>query len=731
MRHTGRVLGDGDGYDGGDSASFVGRAGELAALKKALREERLITLTGPGGVGKSRLARRAAGLAAAADVPGAADVRGAADVPGAAGQAGAAGPLGSAGPAGPFPDGVHWADLSPLPDERLLVVTVADALDLADHTARTPAAAVRQWIGERRLLLVLDCCEHLMTAVRALVRELLDASPHLVLLLTSRQPLGLEGEHVLDIGPLPHGMDPFGAEEALALFTRRAVAAAPGQAPPWTEHRLAAARSVCARLQGIPLALELAAAQLTDHTIEELAERLTRRIGPLSTRAPVQPPRHRALRTAIGWSHEWCAPRERLLWLRLSVFGGSFDLPAARAVCSAAPLTEADVPPLLDALVAKSVVHRGADGSYRMLDTIREYGAMWRDEAGECQALRETHAAYFTDLVRAAERDWLGPAQRIGYRRVEAVHGDLCAALEHHLATSPVRALDLASRAGFYWACCGHLHAARGYLERALAAARPEEVAPRIRVRALWALGVTLLLQGEQEQAHRIAVGCEALAAGLEGDDPGPALDAAYLLGLSHLLAGRPLAARIVSDNTLEAFPGTPFDSGPRIRCHLVRVFALTGMGLFTDAREEAELLRSGCAERGEHWTRAYADYQLALISLLESRPAESAVHARAMLESKRELGDSFGTALGLDLLAAARAATGDGAGAARAYGTGHAYWQAVGHPQRGTPELASVREEFERTARGALGDRAYEAAFREGVRHGHSLRTRPRPYED
>ncbi|MFD5142099.1 ATP-binding protein [Streptomyces sp. NPDC058401] len=701
------MLGHGDGYEAADSASFVGRTGELAALERALLEDRLITLTGPGGVGKTRLARRAAGRAGLAEA-GLAE----------AGQA----------EAGPFPDGVHWADLSPLPDERLLVATVADALDLADHTARTPAAAVRQWIGGRRLLLVLDCCEHLVTAVRDLVRELLDAAPHLVLLLTSRQPLGLPDERVLDIGPLPHAVDPSGAEEALALFTRRAAAAAPGQAPPWTEARLAAARSVCARLEGIPLALELAAAQLTDHTVEELAVRLARRIGPLSAPAPARPPRHGALRTAIGWSHEWCTPRERLLWLRLSVFGGAFDLAAARAVCAAAPLAGTDVPALLDALVAKSVVRRGADGSYRMLDTIREYGAMWRDEAGEREALREAHAAYFTELVRAAERDWLGPDQRIGYRHVEAVHGDLCAALDHYLATAPERALDLASRAGFYWACCGHLHAARGYLERALAAARPEEVAPRVRVRALWALGVTLLLQGEQEQAHRIAVGCEALAAGLDGD-PGPALDAAYLLGLSHLLAGRPLAARIVSDNALEAFPGTPFDSGPRIRCHLVRVFALTGTGLFTDARDEAELLRAGCAERGEHWTRAYADYQLALICLFEGRPAESAVHARAMLESKRELGDSFGTALGLDLLAAARAATGDGAGAARAYGTGHAYWQAVGHPQRGTPELASVREEFERTARGALGDQAYEEAFREGLRHGHALRTRPHPY--
>lgn len=477
---------------------------------------------------------------------------------------------------------------------------------------------------------------------------------------------------------------------------------------------------------------------MTDHTVEELADRLARRIGALATGRPVQPPRHRALRTAIGWSHEWCEPRERLLWLRLSVFGGPFDEAAARAVCSAAPLAEADVPPLLAALVAKSVVRRGGDGSYRMLDTIREYGAMWLAEVGEQDVLRTRHAAHFLALVRRAERDWLGPGQRAGYRRVGAAHGDVCAALDFYLATAPARALDMAGRVGFFWACCGYLHAARAYLERALAAARPEKVTRAVRVRALWALGVTLLLQGEKDAAHRLAVGCEALVM-TPGDggpadppdgEPALALDAAYLLGLSHLLAGRPLAARIVAENALGAAPGTPFDSPARLRCHLVRVFALTGMGLFTDARAEAELLRSGCAAREEYWTRAYADYQLSLICLLESRPAESAAHARAMLESKRELGDSFGTALGLDLLAAARAAQGDGVGAARAYGTGHAYWQAVGHPQRGTPELKAVREEYERTARGALGDRAYEAAFLEGVRHGHALRARPHQRE-
>ncbi|MCX5192681.1 NB-ARC domain-containing protein [Streptomyces sp. NBC_00249] len=679
----------GENADG--PAPFVGRDGELAALSEALTGRRLITLTGPGGVGKTRLARQAATAAA--------------------------------GPAGPFPDGTHWADLSPLPGERLLVNTVADALDLADHTARTLAEAVHAWIGGRRLLLVLDCCEHLTAAVRTLVRDLLDHAPHLVLLLTSREPLGLAGEHVLELGPLPYEAD---AGEALALFAARARTVRPGQAPPWNPERLAAARAICARLEGVPLALELAAAQLTDHTVEELADRLARRIGPLSGRRDTRPPRHRALRTAIGWSHEWCTPRERLLWLRLSVFGGAFDEDTARAVCSAPPLTEEEVPPLLAALVAKSVVRRVPGRTrYRMLDTIREYGAMWQAEAGEREVLRDRHAAHFLGLARAAERDWLGPRQRAAYRRVAAGHGDLCAALDHYLATAPATALELVGRVGFFWACCGYLHVARGYLERALAATRPEDADPAARVRALWALGVALLLQGEQEEAHRLAVGCEALAVGRADAEPQAALDAAYLLGLSHLLAGRPLAARIVADNVLEAVPGTPFDSASRLRCHLVRVFALTGTGLFADARAEAQSLREGCVIRQEQWMRSYADYQLALISLFEGRPAESAAHAEAMLEGKREIGDIFGTALGLDLLAAARAANGDEAAAAHAYGTGYAYWQAVGHPQRGTPELGPVRQEFERTARSVLGDRAYEAAFAEGVRHGRAQRAR------
>ncbi|MFE9258275.1 ATP-binding protein [Streptomyces sp. NPDC006879] len=689
------------------ASSFVGRACELALLETAVAEQRLVTVVGSGGVGKSRLVRH---------LLSGRRVRGQRPAPGDRLDTSARPSLAA------FQDGVHWADLSPLPDDRLLVASVADAVGLADHTSRKPLDALRSWLSDRRLLLVLDSCEHLIEPARELVVELLDTAPGVVVLATSRQPFALPAEHVIELGSLRYGAD--GPDEALALFAQRAAASVPEFDAPWPESWVGAARDICRRLQGVPLTLELAAAQLNRHSIEDLAMRLDRRIDPLTTTQPIQPARHRTLRTTIGWSHELCDPAERLLWARLSVFRGPFDEEAARSVCAGGPLSAQQVPHVLDALRVKSVLHStpaGAAGSVptlRMLDTVREYGAMWLGELKEHQGLRRRHAHHFQELVRRADAEWLGPAQGSWYRRIGAAHPDLCAALEFLLESAPARAQHMASRVAFFWSCCGHLHEARSFLQRAL---RLDGNPGPDRARALWALGVTLLLQGEHKQGHQLAVACGALARQGAGD-PLMSLEAAYLLGISHLLAGRPLAARIVAENALQEWPGEPFGSAARLRCHLVLTFALTGMGLFAPARSNAEAIRAGCVARGEHWTRSYADYQLSLINLLEDRPHEAAAHARSMLHGKHQIGDSFGTALGLDLLAAANAAGGDGEAAARASGAGHAYWQAVGHPQRGMPELAGVREECERQARLALGDAGYERAFREGAGQRWSL---------
>ncbi|MFF1925763.1 ATP-binding protein [Streptomyces sp. NPDC058221] len=653
-----------------ETTSFVGRKAELDLIEHALAAGRLTTLTGSGGVGKTRLAVRAAGRAE----PG-------------------------------YRDGVWWADLAPLHDDGLLLATVSDAVGLSDHTLRMPMDVLCEWLADKQLLLVLDSCEHLRPACAHLLGEILTTSPALTVLATSRQPLDIKGEQVVQVEPLPVEGD----SDALTLFRERAAAAAPGTAldAPGT----AAAAEICRRLEGIPLAIELAAAGTGRHTVEEIALRIGSRLDLLAD-ASIRPRRHRTLRTTIGWSHELCTPLERLLWARLTVLRGDFDEAVAGEVCAGGPLTGDGVRTALRGLVAKSVVtHDGV--RHRMLDTIREYGRMWLAELGEERAAADRHAACFLRLARNAHAGWTGDDQISWYHRIADSHADLCAALDHLLAHDTAAAQEMAGRIGFFWCCCGHLPQTRGYAQRAL------DVGPDRgphRTRALWVLGICVMLQGDYPAAERIGEECVRAAAD-DGPDEG-VLAAAYLRGLTHLMTGRPelslqVAARVL--RSTEA--GTPLESAYRLRCHLITVFALTGLGRLDEAAEAAVVLRAACEAQDECWTRSYVDYQLALIALLQGRADAAAVHARSMLAGKHRLRDSFGIALGLDILAAAVAAQGEGAYAARVYGTGQVYWRMVGHPQRGTPELGPLREACERQARESVGDAAYQRAFDRGRR--------------
>lgn len=701
-----------------ETSSFVGRRAELARLGTALAARRMTTLIGPGGVGKTRLAVRAA--------------RAAADR---------------------YPDGAWWADLSPLYDDALLLPTVSDAVGLADHTLRMPVEALCEWLSDKRLLLVLDSAEHLRGPCSHLLAELITTSPGLTVLVTSRQPLATRGEYVVRVQPLP--VD--GAPDALRLFEDRLRAADP-HADLEAPGDRAAAADICRRLEGIPLAIELAAAGIGRHTVAQLATRIgTRFDAPpdadeltasrldLLADDSLWPRRHRTLRTTIGWSHELCTPLERLLWARLTVLRTDFDEETAREVCTGGPLTPDAVDRALQGLVAQSVVQR--DGArYRMLDTLREYGRMWLIELGEEGAAADRHARSFLGLARRAHDGWTGPDQISWYHRISDTRLDLCAALDHLLARDVAAAQEMAGRVGFFWACCGHLSEARGYAQRALEAG-PVEGSHRTRLQ--WVLGVAALLQGDFATAEKYGALCTAIA--LHDRDDEGMLGATYLSGLTRLMTGEPAAALEAAERVLRmtepgrageerpemspgegvsgepGAPGVPGgagepgepegrgDSAHRLRCRLITVFALTALGRLTESLRAATALRRSCERGGEYWTRSYADYQLALIALLQGRPEDSATHARAMLAGKHRLRDSFGIALGLDILAAAIAAQGAGAQAARVYGTGHAYWRMVGHPQRGTPELGAIRETCELQARAAVGDEAYRRAFERG----------------
>ncbi|MFF8381941.1 ATP-binding protein [Streptomyces sp. NPDC015661] len=677
MRETAPVR----GHLPDENPGFVGRRTELERISAALAEHRLVTVTGVGGVGKTRLALRAAHRAADR-----------------------------------HPDGAWWTDLSQLDGDRLLVALVADSVDLADHTPGMATTGLCRRLAEDRLLLVLDSCEHLAEPCARLVTELLAAAPGLTVLATSRRPLGVAGERIVALDPLP----PAGGD-ALELLRRAAGEDFPAAGP---------AGEICVRLEGIPLALELAAAQIRLQGAEAVRDQLgTRLDAPPEARFDllahperVWPSRHRTLRAAIGWSHELSTPLERLLWARLSVFRGPFDLASATAVCAGGPLDRATLPGALDGLVRSSVVRPpDAAGRHRMLDTIREYGATWLDRTGETGTVADRHAAHFRALARRAETEWHGARQLRWYRTVDAHHTDLRTALDRLLRTDPDAALDLVGSVAFAWSCRGRLREARDGLEQALLLG---EARGRVRARALWALGVTLVLQGEFGPAQEVSERCAREARFTEytehedaprggRDRPGDlTLDAAALAGLLALTTGRPMAAYVLVGHVLDAAPGGPADSAARLRCHLVRVFALTGLGRLAEARERALHLRALCEELDEHWTRTALAYQLALTGLLEGDPAAASRHARAMLEGTRGLGASLGVALGLDVLATALAAAGDGERAADVSGTGEAYWRSTGQPRRGLPGLRALHEKYTDTARATIGEPAYEEIF-------------------
>ncbi|MFG2424279.1 ATP-binding protein [Streptomyces sp. NPDC048448] len=653
------------------TTSFVGRDSELGTVKTALTQHRAVTLTGGGGVGKSRLALRVAEQTR-----------------------------------GRYAEGVWWIDLSNLYDDRLFTATVCDAVDLLDHNPRAPVEALREWLTGQQVLLVFDCCERVLTSCQSLVGELLLAAPQLTVLATCRKPLGVQGEHRIEVAPL--SMDDGGSGDAVRLFRERCATAAPEvslDSPGSAE----AVSAICRRLEGIPLAVELACARLRESTLTEIAERLGSRLDTLVDET-AWPKRHRALRTAIGWSHELCSPLERLLWARLSVFRGPVEAADAQAVCAGGPLGAHDIPRLLERLVDQSVLQQ-VGTRYRMLDTLCEYGAMWLAELGEEHALARLHATHFATVLAEAEAGWLSGQQVAWYARISASHTDVRAALDHLIEADPDAALEMAGRTGLFWPCCGHLHESRDYLERALALDTPKGPS---RTRALWALGITLTLQGDHRTALR--VGEECADAARQDGTPQSALFAAHTLGLTHLMAGRPQAAYDVSDHALITRGTSPPSGAPQLCCMVIRTFAHSALGRLAEAYEAAIGLRRLSLRYGEHWARSYAFHQLAFIDLLQGRAHDAERHARAMLASKHNLNDNLGIALALDLLTGANAVQGNGIGAARTSGTGNSFWRMLGHPNHGTPELSEVRDQWELQARKAAGDDAYDRAFHDAL---------------
>jgi non-specific serine/threonine protein kinase len=412
-------------------SSFIGREAELTAVRTLVGGSRLVTLTGTGGAGKTRLGLQVA-----------------------------SGLLDGAG------DGVWFADLAPLGDPELVAVTVADVLGVRREPGRTLLDTLAEVIGRRALLVVLDNCEHVVGACAKLADALLRACPNLALLATSREPLGIDGERVYrvpSLGTPADGADASAvwASEAVRLLQDRAASQG---APLGGDERAAeVAGRICRRLDGIPLAIELAAARLRMMPAAELEARLDQRLAILTGGSRTALPRQQTLRAMVGWSWELLTGPERAVLARLSVFAGGFALAAAEAVAAAPDVAAAEVAGLLGTLVDKSLVQFGdigaGPGRYRLLETVRQYVVGRLDVQGPAaaQAARAAHRDYYLALAEAAAPQLVGPDQAAWLDRLDADLGNLRAAIAFSQSQPDLApGLQLAASLRVYWRVRGH-----------------------------------------------------------------------------------------------------------------------------------------------------------------------------------------------------------------------------------------------------------------------------------
>ncbi|WP_283135138.1 ATP-binding protein [Rhizohabitans arisaemae] len=646
---------------------FIGRHEELHEIDRLLRIFRLVTLTGVAGVGKTRTALRAGDEATER-----------------------------------FPDGVWLVPLSPLRDGALVPHAVGLAVKARDQTARPMIDLLVEHLAGRRCLLILDTCEHVVGECALLVTTLLRSCPDVRILATSRQPLRVGNEALVELAPLPappEEADPAGYD-AVTLLVDRARRHVPGFA--LTSANADAVARLCRRLDGLPLALELAAAQLRDRTADELAGRPG---PPAHGESTVLAP-HGSLWTTIGWSHELCTPAERLLWARVSVFAAGFDLETAERVCGGGPVR--DVPGTLASLVAKSVVVRGG-GRYRLLDSLREYGAAWLGELGETQALLTRHRDHYLALARRAFPEWTGSGQVGWYHRFADEYPDVRLAMETCLAEPGSSALELAGCLWFFWFSCEYEREGRAYLERAL----DHDAAPGpLRVRAAWALGLVMIFQGDLEGIGRCIGECRSAAS-----DPAATGAADYIEGTHRTMDGQPG----IGLEQLASLTVRPWREGIQEAVWLLAraalVFAQVVTASYGDAAALAEDIRADGLRRGEQKFHSWGHYMKSLVHLAAEDHALAAVHARTAFEGSQQLNDSSNMALALEALAIAVTAQGDPEHAAVLLGTSGRLWTPSGGRDRFTaPEVAAARVECEQRILAAIGKESMESHYHKGL---------------
>ncbi|MFD1546697.1 ATP-binding protein [Nonomuraea guangzhouensis] len=666
-----------------EASGFIGRRHEISEVRRILLKTRLLTLTGAGGVGKTRLARRVGEIV----------MRN-------------------------YRDGVRLVELATVEDEELLAPTVAASLGLRD-TRPDLVALLTEHLANKHMLLVLDNCEHLLNACALLVQRLLRGTSRLRILTTSRQSLGVYGERVLPVPSLPipkpgDSTRDIARRDAVRLFAERAAAIRPGFLVNAANARAVA--RLAHRLDGIPLAIELAAVQLRTTSVEDLVNELDERLAAPAEAAPGRLARHQTLRAAMEWSFGMCSSGERRLWERLSIFPGGVDLETAEAVCSGQGLAREDVLDLLAGLVDKSILsgaeQHGTVVRYRMLETIRAYGRE-RLPSADAEALRERYIDHYRRLAGRVRVDRMEPDQVDRFRTLNLelpnvrVALDLCFDRPGDAPTG----LEIASELWSNWLVSGALSEGRHWLKRGLALVPGPGLT---RVMGLWADGLLAIYQGDPVAAAD-ARECSALARQL-GDEAALTF-AVQISGIAALSKGDAEGGLALLEEALSRHRARGDVHAVGVTLYFTALFAAT---MRPDrAIACGEELVTMCEDRNAPLFRAYALYAVGMARWEQGDWRQTEARMREVAAFWGAVDDRWGLPQCMEVLAWTAGARGRHDRAARLQGAAHQLWEGTASSPSQLRFQARSHQECTERARRALGAQAYMAAFRDGARLG------------
>jgi non-specific serine/threonine protein kinase len=663
--------------------TFIGRRHEIDEIERLFASTRLLTLTGAGGCGKTRLA-----LQVASEV------------------------------LDQFSDGVWIVDLAPLSEPALIPQTIAAILGVRDVPNRPLRDGLAEYFRARCLLLVLDNCEHLIAACARLVEPLLRVASNLHVLATSREGLGIGGETVWRVPSLsvPEPSDELNREllqqyEAVRLFADRAAAVAPAFAV--TEDNATTVAAICRRLDGIPLAIELAAARLNVLSVDQINARLNDRFRLLTGGSRTALARQRTLEAAIDWSYDLLSETESTLLCRLSVFPGGWTLEAAEDVCAGHGIESENMLDLLSHLVDKSLVNVEDDARgerrYRCLETVRQYGRERLVRSGDAERARDRHLDFFSRLVRRAEPELRGARQVAWLNRLQLEHDNLRAALDWCLAAPEhgETGLELGAALNWFWFKRGHVGEARQWLERVLSAGTTSPAA--LRAKALDALGWMAAFQGDFPTA--LAQAAESMALAREAGDWFTVAEMLFLEGflavhrndvnqaIERAAACRD-AASASGDLWIQAHPFELLGFAARLQGHYEDAAQFFGEALALFRRSD------------DMWAVSRTLTDLGQIRVLQGHFADAKAFAAEGVILSLQLGDVREIAWYLEIFAATQAAQGNAGRAARLWGALDRLLESVGVALM--PEF-TLRDPYLDGARESLGESAFQDALSEG----------------